>query len=190
MKDIIQTSEARCQDCYRCVRECALKAITLSLGQAKVLDSSCVLCGRCVKTCPQKAKRIVDDSEVFFNTLTNGEPVVVSIAPSIGCGVGDLLPQEVAGYLKALGVSASRHTAEGAVQVANAYQKLYQNSFEPVISSCCPAVVNLIEKHYPELIKHLAPIESPMITHARMLKNEFYEAKVFFIKTLDLSPEF
>lgn len=181
MKDIIQTSEARCQDCYRCVRECALKAIALSLGQAKVLESSCVLCGRCVKTCPQKAKRIVDDAESFFNALTNGEPVVVSIAPSIGCGVGNFSSAQIAGYLKAIGVSAIRHTAEGAVQVAKAYQKLYQNSSEPVISSCCPAVVNLIEKHYPELIKYLAPIESPMITHARMLKEEFYNAKVFFI---------
>lgn len=181
MKEIIQTSEARCQDCYRCVRECALKAIALSAGQAKVLDNICVLCGRCVTSCPQGAKRIVDDVNMFFNALKLGEPVVVSVAPSIGCGIGDYSPDEVFGYLRALGVSTIRHTAEGAVQVAHRYKELYDNSSSVTISSCCPAVVNLIEKHYPELIKYLAPIESPMVTHARMLKKEFFNAKVFFL---------
>ncbi len=181
MKDIIQTSEARCQDCYRCVRECALKSIALSHGQAKVLDDRCVLCGRCVKACPQNAKRIVDDSKLFFKALEQGEPVVVSVAPSIGCGLGGYTPEEVAGYLRGLGVVFTRQTAEGAVQVARTYHELFESTTDTVISSCCPAVVSLVEKHFPSLIKYLAPIESPMVTHARMLREEFPEAKIFFL---------
>ena len=40
----------------------------------------------------------------------------------------------------------------------------------PLITSSCPVVVNLIEKYYPDLIPHLAPIVSPMIAHGRWLR--------------------
>jgi len=50
-----------------------------------------------------------------------------------------------------------------------------------LMTSCCPAVVNLIEKHYPELLPQLASVLSPMMLQAAELKNKFERARVVFI---------
>jgi iron only hydrogenase large subunit-like protein len=180
MNNIIHTSPARCQDCYRCVRECPLKSIALSGGQARVVEDKCVLCGSCVKACPQEAKRIQDDFSLFQEAIEMGSPTVVSVAPSVACGVDELSPSQVFTALKSLGVVDVRQVAEGANQVARAYRQLYESP-GTTISSCCPAVVNLVEKHFPSLIPALAPVESPMVTHARMLKRDYPDAQIFFL---------
>ncbi len=55
---VIMTNPARCRDCYRCVRNCDVKAIRVKEGQAQVVPELCILCGTCVRICPQKAKDI------------------------------------------------------------------------------------------------------------------------------------
>lgn len=50
-----------------------------------------------------------------------------------------------------------------------------------LITSCCPAVVNLIEKHYPELIPQLASVLSPMMLQTAELKNQYKKARIVFI---------
>lgn len=49
----------------------------------------------------------------------------------------------------------------------------------PLISTACPAVVNLVEIHYPELIPWLAPVVSPMVALARYLKHHGRRSVVF-----------
>ena len=39
-----------------------------------------------------------------------------------------------------------------------------------VIASPCPAIINLIEKHFPQLIDHFAPVLSPMAAQAVLAK--------------------
>lgn len=131
MNNIIHTSPARCQDCYRCVRECPLKSIALSGGQARVVEDKCVLCGSCVKACPQEAKRIQDDFSLFQEAIEMGSPTVVSVAPSVACGVDELSPSQVFTALKSLGVVDVRQVAEGANQVARAYRQLYESQVQP-----------------------------------------------------------
>lgn len=51
---LITTNEARCRDCYRCLRGCAVKAIRFSAGDesgvlyARVIDELCVQDAHCV----------------------------------------------------------------------------------------------------------------------------------------------
>ena len=40
-----------------------------------------------------------------------------------------------------------------------------------IIVTSCPAIVYLVEKHYPMLIPYLAPVVSPMIAHGRWIKD-------------------
>lgn len=51
----------------------------------------------------------------------------------------------------------------------------------PLISTACPAVVNLVEIHYPELIPWLAPVVSPMVALARYLKHRGLARSVVFV---------
>ncbi|MEL7657507.1 MAG: [Fe-Fe] hydrogenase large subunit C-terminal domain-containing protein, partial [Bacillota bacterium] len=51
-----------------------------------------------------------------------------------------------------------------------------------IITTACPSVVLLIEKHYPELIPQMAPVVSPMVAHAKMLRKTYgSKIKVVFI---------
>ncbi len=56
----IYTEKTECQDCYKCLRECTVKAIKVVNGHAQVVPELCILCaGRvakgqkpaCVQTC-------------------------------------------------------------------------------------------------------------------------------------------
>ena len=56
---VIDTNVAHCQDCYRCVRACPVKAIRITRGQAHIEQELCIHCGTCVRQCPKKAKYII-----------------------------------------------------------------------------------------------------------------------------------
>ena len=55
---IIDFKEAKCRDCYRCVRSCEVKSIAFRNGRAFILPNRCILCGQCLVNCPQSAKRL------------------------------------------------------------------------------------------------------------------------------------
>ena len=50
--------DARCKDCYKCLRECPVKAIKVVDHHAKIIESRCILCGHCTEVCPQNAKSV------------------------------------------------------------------------------------------------------------------------------------
>lgn len=181
---VISTNLARCRDCYRCVRACPVKAVRVKEGQAQVVSELCIACGNCVWVCPQKAKLVRDDRPELKEALSQGRPVVATVAPSFPAyfNLNSFSPLEEA--LKALGFQEVEETALGAQMVGTAHKDFVAETPEkwPVITSSCPAIINFIEKYYPDLIFHLAPIVSPMIAHGRWLRQRFGpEAYIVFI---------
>ena len=57
----VYTLTNECHDCYKCVRECHVKAIKIENGHASVIPEKCIACGACVKACPTNAKRVRTD---------------------------------------------------------------------------------------------------------------------------------
>ncbi|MDD5170821.1 MAG: [Fe-Fe] hydrogenase large subunit C-terminal domain-containing protein [Syntrophales bacterium] len=181
---VIVTNPARCRDCYRCVRSCEVKAIRVREGQAQVVPELCIVCGMCVRVCPQKAKDVHIATPDVKQALREGRRLIASVAPSAPAyfNMGSFTDMEEA--LKKLGFYAAEETAVGAQIVGLAHQNEVEKSTDrrPIITSSCPAIVNLIEKYHPDLIPHLAPIVSPMIAHGRILaKNYGPEAYIVFI---------
>lgn len=181
---VISTNVARCRDCYRCVRTCSVKAVKVQNGQAAVVPELCLACGSCVRECPQGAKQIREDRVVVQKAIRAGKTVVASVAPSAPAffSIRSFASMEEA--LKRLGFAAAYETAFGAEMVGQAHREWVEAHRDrwPVITSSCPVVVNLIEKYYPDLIPHLAPIVSPMIAHGRWLRAQYGpEAFVVFI---------
>jgi len=86
---IITTAEAKCQDCYRCLRSCPLHAIKFTRAaeeeapiRAAVIEELCILDGQCVEVCPQQAKEVRRDLDIVQKWLEAGEYVTASVAPS------------------------------------------------------------------------------------------------------------
>ncbi len=179
---LISTVPASCRDCYKCVRSCPVKAIKVINGHAEVIEGRCISDGRCVRVCPQNAKKVENNIDQVKNILKIGTKTAVSLAPSFTGAFPENKPGQVVAGLKKLGFSYIGETAAGAKLVAEEHKRLLTKTQVPVITSCCPVVVNLIEIYYPELIPYLAPIVSPMVAHAKMLKQIYgSETKVVFI---------
>lgn len=177
---VITTNLARCRDCYRCVRTCPVKAIKVVNGQAQIVPELCIACGSCVRACPQEAKVIRDDRSAVQEAIRAGYRVVASVAPSAPAYFGVRVFSQLEEALRALGFAAAGETAYGAEMVGIAHRELVdaEPSRWPIITSSCPVVVNLIERYYPDLVGHLAPIASPMVVHARWLRRRHGDGAV------------
>ncbi|MBP7765999.1 MAG: PAS domain S-box protein [Deltaproteobacteria bacterium] len=180
----IITNPARCRDCYRCVRHCGVKAIRVQDGQAQVVPELCIVCGTCIRECPQNAKDMPSATPEIRQAIREGRRVIASVAPSAPAYFNFTQFAELEAALKKLGFSAAEETAQGAEIVGLAHRDYVERMPErrPVITSSCPVIVNLIEKYYPDLISHLAPIVSPMIAHGRWLAKKYGpDAMIVFI---------
>ena len=160
-----------CHDCYRCVRDCPVKAIKIENNHASVIPEKCISCGTCVKVCPANAKCVRGDLDKVKNLLIAQKDVYVSLAPSWR-SVFENSAQKMIAILKRLGFKDVSETALGAQEVSIHDAKLL-NEMEKglLISSACPVIVDYIRFYKPEYAKYITPIGSPAKTHAKMLKN-------------------
>ena len=179
MQQVIYTITANCRDCSRCVRECPVKAIRISDGQAQIEDNLCIKCGTCVRECPQHAKTVRSDLQAARSLLADGDKrVAASIAPSFTAMFPGELARRLPSALRQLGFRFVAETAEGAKYITD------QSFAKPQtgnISTACPAVVNLVEKYYPEFLDSLISVVSPMIAHGRIIKAKHADCAVVFI---------
>jgi len=171
---IIYTLAAKCRDCYRCLRECPVKAIGIKDGQAFVDANRCIMCGKCIKECPQGAKTYRNDVETVKYLIDKGKPLVASVAPSFASVYDGWKAKRLASALRKLGFRNVVNTNEAANLVAKESLKyIKNNNCTGSICSACPVVVNYIEKYAPEHKEKLIPIMSPMVAHGKMLKSTY-----------------
>jgi len=182
-KQIIFTNKARCRDCYRCLRNCPVNAIRLKDGQAAVEPERCILCGLCLKECPQGAKQFRRDVEKVKKLLRDNEKVAVSIAPSFPSIFEEWETERIPSVLRKLGFGYVSETAEAAFFVARESEKYFSAKNSGMfLSTACPAFINYMEKYQPDNVKNLVPVVSPMIAHAKRLKEKLgKKSKVVFI---------
>jgi len=166
-----------CKDCYSCLRNCPVKAITFKDDKAVILENECILCGHCVNVCPQNAKKIVSDLEKVKSLIKNyPNKVALSVAPSFISNFDVSSFDEFRNYMRKLGFSIVEETAVGAYFVTKEYEKLLNtNKYSNFITTACPAAVDFIRTRFPNAIKYLAPVVSPMVAHGKMIKKEHGE---------------
>ena len=168
---LVTTIKERCRVCYTCVRECPAKAIRIADGQAEVIAERCIGCGKCVRVCSQRAKRVLDSKEAVRLLLASGEPTAAILAPSFPAEFYDVPYQRVVGVVRALGFKWVNEVAFGADLVARRYAQLVdEQPNRRFISTSCPAVVAYVERYHPDLVPQLAPVVSPMIAMARVVR--------------------
>jgi iron only hydrogenase large subunit-like protein len=77
----------------------------------------------------------------------------------------------------------------GATIVKKEYDALCDSGRDVLISTCCHSINLLIEKHYPDAAKYLAPVLSPMLAHAKDIKERHPNAKVDLLGALHQQEE-
>jgi two-component system NtrC family sensor kinase len=172
----------KCRMCYACVRECPAKAIRVVDGQASVIQPRCIGCGNCLRVCSQNAKQVRDDTERTFALLKANEQVAAVIAPSFPAEFPDISTANLVAMIRALGFNSVHEISLGADLVAQAYRRLFEeNPDKRYITTPCPAVVSYVRKYHPRLMPNLAPLVSPMVAYARVLRRELGpDVKVVF----------
>ena len=138
--------------------------------------SECVYCGQCARVCPTGA--IVERDQVDEVVAALGDPdtvVVAQVAPAVPAtlleghskseGVRDML-ERLAAALKKVGFDAVFDTTFAAdltivEEASELLDRVQHGGVLPMFTSCCPAWVNYVETHRPDLIPHLSTCKSP-----------------------------
>ena len=178
----LEFRNAKCKDCYKCLRECPVKAIDIKGHQAEIIEDRCILCGHCTLVCPQNAKVVHSEINEVRALLAGSDKVIASVAPSFisSFGLSDFGVMKLA--LAKLGFFDAEETAVGAQAVTQEYANLLKSGqFKNFITSACPAVCRMIQEYYPKALKYLAPVDSPMVAHAKILKKQHPDAKIVFV---------
>ncbi|MDM8158360.1 [Fe-Fe] hydrogenase large subunit C-terminal domain-containing protein [Labilibaculum sp. K2S] len=170
----VYTEQNDCQDCYKCIRECKLKAIKVVNNSAQILHDDCIYCGTCTLICPVNAKKVRNDVNKVKGLLKRSQKVIVSLAPSFVTEFPNLSDGQIVAALKTLGFTHVSETALGAQEVSKKVSEFIENQDKGIyISSACPSVVEMICKHYPKYKNYITPFLSPLLTHSKYLKNRY-----------------
>ena len=169
---LIKTVRENCRKCYSCVRNCPVKAIRVADNHSEVIANRCIGCGKCVRGCSQQAKVIPASLNACQRLLQSNFPPIAVLGCSYPAFFHDIHPGQLVTGLKRLGFSEVHEGAAGVDLLINDYQnRFHNNSSFPHLATHCPTVVDLIERHYPQLLKNLVPLVSPMIAIGRFIKD-------------------
>lgn len=169
---VIQLDRSRCKACYTCIRACPVKAIHVRKNSVfpHIEESKCVLCGTCLKdTCAYGAITYLNSKKDIKLLLNSEEKVAAICAPSIAGEFDDITDyRKFVKMIRLLGFSYVMEMSFGVDVIAQLYKKLTHEEFKGkyYITSCCPSIVQLVEKFYPELIGNLVPYISPAAASA------------------------
>lgn len=184
-------NQEKCIECGRCKEACQFNAISdverpcrrscpvdaIEMDDNKIASinyDKCISCGQCVYNCPFGA--ITDRSFIYpvANKLAkNEQPMYALIAPSIASQFDETSIEQVAFALKRLGFKDVIEVALGAdivikEETLEFKERILEDKF--MTTSCCPAFVNIVEKHFNDLKSHLSTTVSPMIALGKLTK--------------------
>lgn len=148
---ILQFRTANCKNCYKCIRNCPVKAIKVTNQQAQIIEEQCILCEKCIAVCPQHAKVEHNDIPDIQKVIASGKKVIASVHPAYFARYGWKSIDDLEQCLKKMGFWKVVDAAEGAAMMKEKYTQFLKNQQQKTmrISSNCPVVVRLIEKKYP-----------------------------------------
>ena len=181
---------SKCIKCGRCIQVCqqmqnvwALSFLERGIntrmapaGDISLAESPCIRCGQCSAHCPTGAIVEQDQTAIVWNALHDPEKFcTVQIAPSVRVALGEAfgyppgtdLTGKIYSALRRMGFKAVFDTTFSAdltiIEEASEFiARFTEGKGElPLITSCCPAWVDYMEKQYSDLIPNFSTAKSP-----------------------------
>jgi len=188
MKDqrsVLYINDAKCRNSYSCVRVCPVNAIEVKPQRAHplIMPGRCIGCGLCYVSCSPHAIEFRDSISQTKMLLSSGRKTAALLDPSIASEFEDITDyRKFVAMLRSLGFTYVNEVSFGVDLIAQAYARLFSKSEgKYYITANCPAIVKMIEKFHPEMIPNLAPLVSPMIATAMVIK-ELYGQDVAIVQ--------
>lgn len=186
MNPIVQIIKDKCNLSYSCVRVCPVNAIEVkvNLDYANVIPERCIGCGQCTSVCPENAIIYRDSKQQTKDILKTDAKKIAIVAPSISGEFHDITDyRKFVQMIKQLGFDYVNEVSFGADIIALKYAELIKNfKGKYYISTACPVVVQHIRKFQPELLDNLAPLVSPMVATAKVVRKQYgNDVKIIYI---------
>ena len=186
IEPLFKISHEECIKCYSCVRLCPVKAIRVDVSteMPTIIPERCIGCGSCYQACSPHAisyRSSIDETKAL---LASTEKIAAICDPTISGEFHDITDyRKFVEMIKHLGFTYVSEVSFGVDLVAMKYKELFENfKGKYYITANCPSVVAYIEKYQPDLINNLAPIISPMVATARIMRRKYGSGiKVVFI---------
>ena len=200
----IQLDPRKCVQCGRCVQVCqnvqnvyALSSLKRGIntrmapaGDLPLDDSPCIKCGQCSAHCPTGAITEVDETGKVWDYLQDTtKTCVVQIAPAVrvalgeafGYKSGDLVTGKIYAALRRMGFKAVFDTNFAAdwtiMEEGSEFVRRFTKEPErlPLITSCCPAWVDYLEKVDHDMIDNFSTAKSPQAMLGAVAKTYYAE---------------
>lgn len=162
----------KCIGCASCIKRCPTQAIRIRNGKASVIYDKCIACGECVRICSSNAKIPSFDK---FDVIYKYKYRVALIAPSLYGQFDDIVDiNYILTAFKNIGFDFVYEVGIGAELVSQMTQRLYARGQlpQPVISTACPAVLELINERFEHLRGNLLPLLAPVDIAAKLVREK------------------
>lgn len=193
---------SKCKECGQCAKACPYNAIAHlkrpckfscpvdaitynEYGLSVINKDKCIRCGKCIHSCPFGAIGTKSFMVPVIEALKSGKHVYAMAAPATEGQFGpDITMASWKKAMKELGFADFYDVGLGgdmtAAYEAEEWTEAYKEGKKKV-TSCCPAFVNMVRLHFPQLADCVSTTVSPMCAVSRLIKAQDPEAVTVFI---------
>lgn len=147
-----------------------MEAIGVEGTTVQVVQEACIKCGRCVPACPHDAVELHGDLALATELAAGGEAILI-LGVEAEVHFHPHPPERLINSCLSAGFDLVYRGILGDELVAAEYRRLWESSNGgTMIRSTCPVVVDAVQAHYPDLVKYLAPVQTPVQAEAAYVR--------------------